>query len=120
MNEAGLLISTIVLVATFASVLFVLLVQRRRAIVLSARQLTWENAQKRSLQIWKVQQEKRVIEFEKAASIRTRQLETAWKAWEATNASLVADTAQEAHDALLRVKLEQEIARIPRTDDVPL
>ena len=120
MSDAALLVSTIVLVATLTGVVFVLLVQRYRSRVLSAHQLTWENASKRSQQIWKVQQEKRVAGVEQSANASMQHLQTTWKAWEAKDRSLIASTAQQTYTTLLHVRLEQEIARIPHTDEVPL
>ncbi len=120
MSSAALLVSTIVLVATFTSAIIVLLVQRHRARVLYTRQMTWENVLKRSQQIWKVQQEKRVATVEQSVNTSLQHLQAAWKAWEAEDASLIASTAQQTYTTLLHIKLEQEIARIPYRDEVPL
>ncbi len=120
MGESMLLASTIVLVATFTSVIFVLLVQRRGSRLLSARQDEWENAREHSLQMWNVQQEKRLIEIERSLTTSVQRVETAWTTWEAHDASLIASIAQQARTRLLYTTLEQEIARIPSIDEVPL
>ncbi len=120
MGEYMLLIGTIVIVATVTSVVFVLQVQRQRSRVFTAHQVEWENVQKRSLQIWEIQQEKREIELAHSLTTHVQRLETAWKAWEAHDTSRIASTAQQSNATVLRTTLEQEVVRLPYTDEVPL
>ncbi len=120
MGAYALLIGIIILVATVTSVLFVLQVQSRRSRVFSAHQVEWENMQKRSQQIWEIQQEKRGIELEHSLTAHVQRVEMAWKAWEANDTSRIASTAQQSNATLLHTKLEQEVIRIPYTDEVPL
>ncbi len=120
MGESALLIATIVLVATVTSVLLVLQVQRRHSRAFSAHQVEWENMQKRSWQIWEIQQEKRGIELEHSLTTHVQHVELAWKAWEANDTSRIASTAQQSNATFLDTKLEQEVIRLPYTDEVPL
>ena len=115
-----LLIGTIVLVAMITSIVFVLQVQRRYTKTLSARQEEWENTQKRSLQIWEIQQEKRAIELEHSLTTHVLHVGKAWAEWEAKDTSLIASTAQQSQDILRHTKLEQEVVRLPFIDAVPL
>ena len=120
MVEAVLLIGTIVLVAIVTSVVFVLQVQRSRSRAFSARRVEWENAQKRSLQIWEIQQEKRGIELEHSLKTYVQRVESAWEAWEANDTSRIASNARQSTAAFLQTKLEREVVRLPYTDEVPL
>jgi len=119
-SECMLLVGTIVLVATITSAVFVLQVQRRYFMMRSARQVEWENTQKRSLQIWEIQQEKRAIELENSLAARVQRIEIAWKVWEAKDTSLIASIAQCSNATQLHTKLEKEVVRLPHTDEVPL
>ena len=120
MVEAALLIGTIVLVAIITSVVFVLQVQRRRSKAFSAHQVEWENAQKRSQQIWEIQQEKRGIELEHSLTTYVQRVKSAWEVWEANDTSRIASSAQLSNTTFLQTKLEQEVVRLPYTDEVPL
>ena len=120
MGESALLIGIIVLVATVTSVLLVLQVQRRHSSAFSAHQVEWENMQKRSRQIWEIQQEKRGIELEHSLTTHVQHVELAWKAWEANDTSRIASTAEQSNATFLHTKLEQEVIRLPYTDEVPL
>ncbi len=115
-----LLIGTIILVAIVTSVFFVLLVQRRYVKTLSTRQEEWESTQKRSLQTWEIQQEKRAIELENSLTAHVQHVEVQWKEWEAKDTSLIASAVQQSQSALRRTKLEQEVVRLPYIDEVPL
>ena len=120
MGEYMLLIGTIVIVAIVTSVVFVLQVQRQRFRVFTARQVEWENAQKHSLQIWEIQQEKREIELAQSLKAHMQRVRIAWEAWEAHDTSRIASTSQQSNATILHTKLEQEIARLPYIDEVPL
>ncbi len=120
MSETMLLIGTIVLVAIITSIVFVLLVQRRYVKTLSTRQEEWKSTQNHVLQTWEIQQEKRAIELEHSLKIDVEHVDIQWKAWEAKDTSLIASTAQQSQVALQYIKLEQEVARLPCIDDVPL
>ncbi len=120
MNVNILLMSTIILVALVTSVVFVLQVQRLRSRKFSAHLVDWENAQKRSLQIWEIQQEKRAVELENSLTTNMQDVDIAWKEWEAKDASFIASTARQSNALLLHRELEQEIVRLPFIDDVPL
>ncbi len=119
-NENILLISTIVLVAMITSVIFVLQVQRHRFKMFSAHLVEWENARKRSLQIWEMQQEKRAIELENSLSTPVQRVAKAWKAWEVNDTSLVTSIAQQSNTLLHHTELEHEIVRLPFVDEIPL
>ncbi len=120
MSETMLLIGTIVLVAIITSVFFVLLVQRRYVKTLSTRQDEWESTQKRSLQTWEIQQEKRAVELENSLTAHVQHVEIQWKEWEAKDTSLIASAVQQSQSVLRRTKLEQEVVRLPYIDEVPL
>ena len=120
MGEYVLLVGTIVLVATVTSIVFVLYVQRRRSRTFSAHQVEWENVQKRSQQIWEIQQEKRGIELKHSLTTHVQRVEIAWKEWEANDTFRIASCAQQSNAALLHRKLEQEVVRLPYIDEVPL
>ena len=117
MSEYMLLMSIIVLVATITSVVFVLQVQRRCATTFSAHLMEWENVQKRSQQIWEIQQEKRGIELDHSLSTHVQRVVSEWKIWEANDTARI---AQQSNATLLHTKLEQEVVRLPYTDEVPL
>ena len=120
MGEYVLLAGIIILVATVTSIVFVLQVQRYRSRRFSAHLAEWENVQKRSQQIWEIQQEKRGIELEHALNTHVQRVKTAWKEWEAIDSSRIASTAKQSDTTLLHTKLEQEIVRLPYIDEVPL
>ena len=120
MGELVLLIGTIVLVATITSVVFVLQVQRRRSRTFTGHQVEWENVQKRSLQMWEIQQEKREIELEHSLTSHVQRVQKAWKAWEANDTTHIASIVQQANATLLQTKLEQEVVRLPYIDEVSL
>ncbi len=120
MNENILLISTIVLVAVVTSVVFVLQVQRHRSKMFFAHLMDWENAQKHSLQIWEIQQEKRVVELENTLSTHVQNVAITWNAMEEKDTSLVTSIAQQSNALLLRMEQEQEIVRLPFVDEIPL
>ncbi|GAC1636036.1 MAG: hypothetical protein NVS4B11_38440 [Ktedonobacteraceae bacterium] len=118
--EQMLLISMIVLIAIVTSIVLVLQLQRHQDTRLSARRVEWENVQKRSQQIWETQQEKHAIELEHSLVASVQHMEQAWKVWEAKDRLLIASTAQQYETALAQMWLEQELARLPRTYEVPL
>lgn len=120
MSEYILLISIIVLVSTMTSILLVLQIQRHRYRVLSTQWEEWKNAQTRTQQIWETQQEKHIIELEHTLATHVQHVENAWRMWEAKDISLIASTAQECNATLMHVHLEQELARLLYTDEVPL
>ena len=120
MSETIQLVGIIVLVAIITSIVFVLQVQRRYAKALSIRHEEWENTQKRSLQIWEIQQEKCAIELEHSLTAYVQHVGTAWQEWEAKDTSLIASTVNKSQSALQLTTLEQEVVRLPFIDEVPL
>lgn len=120
MGEHMLLIGTVVLVATIISVVLTLQLQKRHYTMLSTRRVEWENVQKRSQQIWETQQEKRAIELEHSLTTHVQHIENTWKAWEAKDRSQIASTAQHYEATLAQIHIEQELARLPKTDEIPL
>ncbi len=120
MGENTLLIGVIVLIATITSVALVLQVQKHHYATLSTRQEEWENVQKRSLQTWETQQEKRVIELDHSLTTHVQHVEMAWQTWEAKDTSLIASTAEQYNAMRMRVQLEKELTRLPYTDEIPL
>ena len=120
MGKEIVLIGVIVLVATITSVVFVLQVQKRHYATLSIHQAEWENVQKRSQQIWEIQQEKRAIELDHSLTTHVQHVERAWKVWEANDTSLIASTAEQHNTALMQIQLEKELTRLPYMEDIPL
>ena len=120
MGEFVLIAGISIVVATITSVVLVLLVQKRRSKAFSAHLVEWENVQKRSQQIWEIQQEKRGIELEHALAGHVQRVKHAWKKWEAKDMSRIASAIHESNAKFLHTALEHEIVRLPYTDEVPL
>ncbi|GAC1388691.1 MAG: hypothetical protein NVS4B12_05530 [Ktedonobacteraceae bacterium] len=120
MGEHMLLIGTVALVATITSVVLTLQLQKRHYTMFSTRRVEWEKVQKRSQYIWETLQEKRPIELEHSLTTYIQHVEKAWKEWEAKDSAQIASTAQCYETTLGQIRVEQELARLPKTDEIPL
>jgi hypothetical protein len=107
-------------VAAVVSIIIALKVQQRRMLHLRALQMAWEQEQLRDQQLWEVQQEKRLSELEADFTTQMQQLQESWHCWEAEDSMLVATHVQQYKQEIARMKLEYELHRLPRIEDVPL
>jgi hypothetical protein len=120
MNEQASIVIIICSIATVVGVLIALNVQRHRLHRLRALFLMWEQEQVRGQQFWEVQQEKCMGELETHYTTQMQQLQGTWHHWEAEDKMLVATQRQQYEQEIVRMKLEYELLRLPRIEDVPL
>src|SRR2546426_1196851 len=80
-------------------------VLRRTGIV----QEGWQHAQEAHHNSWEVKQSKQAVELENKLTWQVQQIQESWHRWEAND-----------RERLARLTLEQNIAHIPRVEDVPV
>jgi hypothetical protein len=120
MSEQGSIVAIICGVAIVVSVLIVLNIHLHHLLQVRALHLTWEQERLHDQQCWEEQQEKRIDELKADFTTQVQQLQEAWHHWEFTDAALVSAQIQQYEQEMVRMNLEYEVLRLPRTEDVPL
>ncbi len=98
-----------------------LIMQQQRVTRLQAQQQAWERAQKAHIQQWMEEQEQRIVQLEQeiehlasvAATSQARQ-------FQAPESTRITQLAQHYETRLAQSRLEIELARLPRVEDIPL
>src|SRR5581483_8705928 len=101
-------------------VLLLVLLQRRGLAKLQAQQRAWERAQEARQQRWIEQQEKYTTDTAKKLMLQVEQLRAKWQEWEAHDAERVTKLTRQNEAAIARLRIESEVARLPRVEDMPL
>ena len=101
-------------------VLLLVLLQRRGLAKLQAQQRAWERAQEARQQRWIEQQEKYTTDTAKKLMLQVEQLRAKWQEWEAHDAERVTRLTRQNEAAIARLRIESEVARLPRVEDMPL
>lgn len=94
--------------------------QRRSVTQLQTQQKAWERAQEARQQYWVERQEQHITETAAKLTTQVEQLRHAWQEWEERDAERARQLAQQYEAAHAQLRIEYELARLPRIEDVPL
>ena len=109
----------IALLAIIVAVL-ALLIQSRRFEKTAAQQEAWERAQQSHLRTLETQQERRITTLETRFTAEFKEVQEARQKWETTDVARLETLAKDYQAAATQLRLEHELARIPRIEDIPL
>ena len=109
----------IALVAIIVAIL-ALVIQSRRFEKTAAQQEAWERAQQSHLRSLEAQQERRITALETRFTTEFKEVQEARQKWETTNVARLETLAKDYQAAATQSRLEHELARIPRIEDIPL
>ncbi len=116
MSILALIIALVaIIVATLA-----LVIQNRHIAKTAAQQEAWERAQQSHLRTWAIQQERRITDLETRFTAEFKEVQEAQRKWETTDVTRLETLAQDYQAAATKLRLEHELACIPRIEDTPL
>ena len=116
MSILALIIALVaIIVATLA-----LVIQNRHIAKTAAQQEAWERAQQSHLRTWARQQERHITDLETRFTAEFKEVQEARRKWETTDVTRLETLAQDYQAAATKLRLEHELARIPRIEDTPL
>jgi len=98
----------------------VMVIQNRHIEKTVAQQEAWERAQQSHLRTWAIQQERLITDLETRFTAEFKEVQEARRKWEATDVARLETLAQDYQAAATKLRLEHELARIPRIEDTPL
>jgi hypothetical protein len=98
----------------------VMVIQNRHIEKTVAQQEAWERAQQSHLRTWALQQERLITDLETRFTAEFKEVQEARRKWEATDVARLETLAQDYQAAATKLRLEHELARIPRIEDTPL
>jgi len=120
------MIATIVVVcivavaAALAGALIALRVERGTVKSIQAEHEAWVQAQENYRHAWERKQAKRFAEAEAKFTALTREIRADWETWTKKDAERIAALAQQYDTLEKRSQLEQELARLPHVEEMPL
>ncbi|HET8853695.1 MAG TPA: pentapeptide repeat-containing protein, partial [Ktedonobacteraceae bacterium] len=97
-----------------------LVIQSRRFEKIAAQQEAWERAQQSHLRTLEIQQERRITILEARFTAEFKEIQEARQKWETTDVARLETLAKDYQAAATQLRLEHELARIPRIEDIPL
>src|SRR6266852_719453 len=116
MSILALIIALVaIIVATLA-----LVIQNRHIAKTAAQQEAWERAQQSHLRTWAIQQERSITDLETRFTAEFKEIHEARRKWETTDDTRLETLAQDYQAAATKLRLEHELACIPRIEDTPL
>jgi len=120
------MIATIVVVcivavaASLAGALIALRVERGTVKSIQAEHEAWEQAQENYRRTWERKQAKRFAEAEAKFTALTQEMRADWETWTKKDAERIAALAQQYDTLEKQSQLEQELARLPHVEEMPL
>ena len=120
------MIATIVVVcivavaASLAGALIALRVERGTVKSIQAEHEAWEQAQENYRRTWERKQAKRFAEAEAKFTALTQEIRADWETWAKKDAERIAALAQQYDTLEKQSQLEQELARLPHVEEMPL
>src|SRR3989440_7815191 len=108
------------LLAAVIGALIALGMQRGSLDKIHARNQAWERAQETHQHNWEIKQETHAAELEMRLAGRVQQVQKAWEEWEAKDQQRLKVLAKLYEDRAVQLRLEHELARLPRIEDAPL
>ena len=108
------------LLAAIIGALIALGMQRGSLDKIHARNQAWERAQETHQQNWEIKQEKHTAELEMRLARRVQQVQKVWDEWEAKDQKRLKALAKQYEDRAVQLRLEHDLARLPRIEDAPL
>ena len=108
------------LIAAIIGALIALRIQRGSLDKIHVRNQAWERAQEAHQHIWELKQEKHAEEQEMRLIRQVQQVQKVWEEWEAKDQQRLKALAKQYEDRAEQLRVEHELARLPRTEDAPL
>src|SRR6266702_4690997 len=120
MVEMFIVAGIISLLAAIIGALIALGMQRGSLNKIHLRNQAWERAQATHQHNWEIKQEKHTAELEVRLARQVQQVQKAWEEWEAKDQQRVKALEKQYEDRAVQLRLEHELARLPRIEDTPL
>lgn len=107
-------------IAALAGALIALRIERGAIQSIQAEHEAWEQAQENSRRIWERKQAKRFAEAEANLTTLMQGIREDWEAWKKKDAERIAALTQQYETLEKQSRLEQELARLPHVEEMPL
>ena len=108
------------LLAAIIGALIALGIQRGKLDKIHMRNQAWERAQEVHQHTWETRQEKHAAEQEMRLIRQVQQVQKVWEEWEVKDQQRLKALAKQYDDRAEQLRVEHELARLPRIEDAPL
>ncbi len=95
-------------------------IQRRSSERLQAQQHAWERAQEARQRQWQEQQSRHTREIERHLTSQVNELHSEWQQRDSKDSIQTEKLSRRYEDLLALTRVESELARLPRVEDMPL
>src|SRR2546423_1865065 len=120
MVEMFIVAGIISLLAAIIGALIAVGMQRGSLNKIPLRNQAWERAQATHQHNWEIKQEKHTAELEVRLARQVQQVQKVWEQWEAKDQQRLKALEKQYEDRAVQLRLEHELARLPRIEDAPL
>lgn len=107
-------------IAALAGALIALRIERGAIQSIQAEHEAWEQAQENSRRTWERKQTKRFAEAEVNLTTLMQGIREDWEAWKKGDAERIAALTQQYETLEKQSRLEQELARLPHVEEMPI
>jgi hypothetical protein len=108
------------LLAAIIGASIVLQTQRSYFNRIQAQQRGWERAREGHENTWENKQETQFAELESKLKLQVQQIQQSWHEWEARDQQRLQTLTKEHAEALARMHIQNELARLPLVEEVPV
>lgn len=120
MVETIVVACIVAIIAALAGALIALRIERGAIQSIQAEHEAWGQAQENSRRIWERKQAKRFAEAEANLTTLMQEIREDWEAWKKKDAERIANLTQQYETLEKQSRLEQELARLPHVEEMPL
>jgi len=120
MFEIIVVICIVAIVSALIGALIALRIERGAIKSIQAEHEAWEQAQQNSRRGWETNQAKRFAEAETKITRMVQEVRADWEVWKKYDQERIAAVAQQYETLEKQSQLEQELARLPHVEEMPL
>lgn len=118
--ETYVIVGVVSLLAAIIGASIALQTQRSYFNRIQAQQRGWERAREGHENTWENKQETQFAELESKLQLQIQQIQQSWREWEVRDQQRLQTLSKEHAEALARMHVQNELARLPRVEEVPV
>jgi type II secretory pathway pseudopilin PulG len=120
MVETIVVVCIVAIIASLFGALIALRIERGAIQGIQAEHEAWEQAQENYRRTWERKQAKRFADAEAKFAALTQSIREDWEAWKKKDTERIEALAQQYETLEKQSRLEQELARLPHVEEMPL